>query len=83
MSTLARKPSAPPEHLVKELASARERCEENRQIAEWIIELQARLWRAEAHLLHDDCRRHHATLAAEVERLKLCILLARKARGTP
>jgi hypothetical protein len=68
------------QQLLNELAAAEHRCEVNAQIAEWCIELQARLWRAEAHLLHDDCRRHHATLAAEIERLRLCIKLARERR---
>jgi hypothetical protein len=68
------------QNLLAQLNAARERCEVNRQIAEWCIELQARLWRAEAHLLHDDCRRHHADLAPEVERFKLCVQLAKKAK---
>ena len=40
----------------------------DRQLGEWCFELQARLRRAEAFLLHPDCQRHHAILAAEIER---------------
>src|SRR6476469_3306129 len=66
--------------LLASLDDARKRCEANQQIAEWLIELQARVWRAEAHLLHDNCRAQHATLDREIERLRLCISLAKKAR---
>ena len=63
--------------LVAKLAAARDRVEANRQIAEWCIALQARLWAAEAHLLHDNCRATLADLAIEIERFKLCCRLAR------
>jgi hypothetical protein len=69
------------QNLVAELDAARERCVVNQQIADWAIELRARLLRAEEHLLHDDCRRHHATLATEIERLRLCIRLARERKS--
>jgi hypothetical protein len=83
MTAHAKVTGALPAGLLDDLAAARERCEVNAQLAQWVFELQGRVWHAEAHLLHDDCRRHHATLATEVERLKLCIALAKKAWGAP
>jgi hypothetical protein len=71
------------QELLAEFDEHRDRCEVNAQIAAWIFELQGRLWNAQSHLLNDDCRRHHATLASEIERLKLCISLAKKAREKP
>ena len=67
--------------LLAGLDTARDRVAVDQQIADWCLELQARLQRAEEHLLHDDCRRHHRSLASEIERLKLCISLAKKARA--
>ena len=72
------KPAGAGGELLADLDAARRRCEVNQQIADWAIELQGRLRRAEASLLHDDCRRHHRALATEVERLRLCIRLARE-----
>ena len=66
--------------LLAELADARARLHVDRQLGEWCFELQARLRRAKATPLHPDCRRHHAILAAEIERFKLCVQLA-KARA--
>jgi hypothetical protein len=75
LDTPSRSTAQPPE-----LDAARERLEADRQIADWCLELRSRLERAEAFLLHPDCRSHHATLASEIERFKLCISLAKKAR---
>ena len=73
--------AAEQQDLLTQLADARERCKVNEQISVWCLELQARLRRAEKHLLHPNCRTHHAALATEIERLRLCIRLARKRRS--
>ena len=73
--------AAEQEDLLGDVAAARARCEVNQQIGVWCLELQARLRRAEEHLLHPNCRAHHAALTAEIERLRLCIRLARERRS--
>ena len=66
--------------LLRAYAAARERCEVNRQLAEWIIDLQARLGQALDDFENHDCRLSRPGLEAEVERLRLCIMLAARAR---
>jgi hypothetical protein len=67
--------------LLRAYSTARERCEVNRQIAEWIIDLQARLERAQTPFWQTDYSVESPDeLKAEVERLRLYIMLAARAR---
>jgi hypothetical protein len=58
---------------------AKDRCEVNQQLTDWIIDFTARRKRAVAFLYHD-CSVDHRDLQAEWERFKLCIRLARERR---
>ena len=60
--------------------AAKERCEINRVLTDWIIYFTARLKRAEIAFLYHDCSVDHRDLQAEWERFKLCIRLARERR---
>ena len=60
--------------------AAKERCEVNRQLTDWIIDFTARRKRAEVAFLYHDCSVDHRDLQAEWERFKLCIRLARERR---
>ena len=60
--------------------AAKERCEVNRQLTDWIIDFTARRKRAEVAFLYHDCSVDHRDLQAEWERFKLCIRLAKERR---
>ena len=60
--------------------AAKDRCEINRQLTDWIIDFTARRKRAEVAFLYHDCSVDHRDLQAEWERFKLCIRLARERR---
>jgi hypothetical protein len=69
-----------PKQLLADLDAARERCAANLQIMDWIVELRAKVWRAEEDLLHHDCGTTLRDLQTEWERFKLTVSLAKKAR---
>src|SRR5262249_23100244 len=67
--------------LLNQYYRAKERCEINLQLGEWIIDLQARLQRAEAfYTFTDYAQESPEELKAEVERLRLAIRLAKQVR---
>ena len=66
--------------LLGKLDRARDRVDANRTIIGWIIDLTARLKRAQIDFLYRDCHADHHDLKAEVERLRLCIRLAKDGR---
>ena len=51
--------------------AAKDRCEVNRQLTDWIIDFTARRKRAEVAFLYHDCSVDHRALQAEWERFKL------------
>jgi hypothetical protein len=89
MSTRARKPSAPHEHLVKELAAARQhlemRAEANEVIAAWRDELRVRMARSrlKAELIGIDDEEHDALVAEVGEFKRLCAALRWTGRRRP
>ena len=68
------------EKLLAKWQAAKDRCEVNAQLAAWIIDLTARLKRAEINFVYRDCSVRHDDFAIEIERLRLCIQLARNCR---
>ena len=66
--------------LLAKWQAAKDRCEVNRQLTDWIIDFTARRKRAEVAFLYHDCSVDHRDLQAEWERFKLCMRLARERR---
>ena len=66
--------------LLADWQAAKDRCEINRQLTDWIIDFTARRKRAEIAFLYHDCSVDHRDHQAEWERFKLCIRLARERR---
>lgn len=66
--------------LLRAYFAARERCETNRVLGKWIVALRARLRQARADFDRHGTIENENELAAEAERLRLCIWLAKQAR---
>ena len=66
--------------LLADWQAAKERCEINQQLIDWIIDFTARRKRAEIAFLYHDCSVDHRGHQAEWERFKLCFRLARERR---
>jgi len=68
------------QQLLGEWEAAKDPCEVNRQLTDWIIDFTARRKRAEIAFVYHDCSVDHRYLQAEWERFKLYIRLARERR---
>jgi hypothetical protein len=61
--------------------AAKERCEVNRQLGEWLIDLRSRIADNERHFTLVDCSLTPDDLVREVERIRLALILnARRGR---
>ena len=72
--------SSEQQKLLANWQAAKDCCEVNRQLIDWIIDFTARRKRAEIAFLYYDCSVDHRDLQTEWERFKLCIRLARERR---
>src|SRR6476646_1296313 len=70
--------SLTPEHtkLLANWQAAKDRCEINRQLGEWIIDLRSRIADREHVFMLRDCSVDPGDLVLEIERLRLAIMLA-------
>ena len=71
---------ATPPDLLAKYQQAKERCEIERQINEWIIDLRSRIGDRWHRFESRDCTIKPDDLVLEMERLRLTILLARRCR---
>ena len=69
--------SLTPEHkkLLANWQAAKERCEVNRQLGEWLIDLRSRIADNERHFTLVDCSLTPDDLVREVERIRLALML--------
>ena len=79
--TGSRRPQGSNAQLLARYRAARQQCEVNRQLTDWILDLTARLKSAKSNFVYVDCSTEHHDLEAEVERLRLAIDLAKRCRS--